>query len=378
MDNLSTTSQNFVSTENTTTGNAGLPTESWIAFVGLWLAALVTIIGNSMVIASFIMYRDIRNKVSHLFLLNLAISDLVIGLVSLPLDNMWRWNDNIWPYGRLACVIWTTIDYSATSQSAYSIVLISADRYFLSNKGLGYTSFQTKSRALCQVCLSWFISVGFHLAAVIWFEIMQMNRVDYDEECEMNALQFLPYTILAMFVEFLIPLGIVILLYVYIYLNIRTRSKELVTKVKRKHVDKDVSKDSGVSGVDPLPGTLVDTKVCPLPTNQENTLPTKKERGRRSETKSKHLQAAKMLSILVGIFIICWLPYNIILMIDVITAEHELISWQVWDMANYLLWLNSAVNPILYAYTNVYFRRSFYNILRWCLSPCCTLKRGRF
>ncbi|XP_071954595.1 muscarinic acetylcholine receptor M1-like [Antedon mediterranea] len=408
-------SEDSVYAENITS-EFELPHEGWVAFIGLWIAALFTIIGNVMVIASFIIYRDIRNKVSHLFLLNLAISDLIVGLMSLPLDNLWRWHDR-WPYGKIPCIFWTFVDYTVTTQSAYCIVLISTDRYLLIKKGLSYTSYQTKTRALWQISVSWLISIGFHLIAVILFEVITIDVVDFDEECELNAVQHLPYTITALFVEFLIPLGIVIVLYIKIYANIRERTAGLVTTNKQTKPNKKKppaeSKDSGLaSEVGPSSGVLTDSKsldevetitddavtnttlspddialkistrtnaglktISSAPKNSPTTLPQKSEspsRRKSSDSRGKHIQAAKMLSILVGVFIICWLPYNIALIVDVVYRDHDIISVLVWDIANYLLWLNSAVNPLLYAYTNVYFRRSFYNMFRWFVSPCCT------
>ena len=78
-------------------------------------------------------------------------------------------------------------------------------------------------------------------------------------------------------------------------------------------------------------------------------------------------KAATTLSVLVLIFLICWLPYcvtNVIYLLD------HFVSLTVWNAVYYLVWLNSGLNPCLYAITSPKFRKNFLDLLciwkRYC------------
>nr|XP_054774356.1 D(1)-like dopamine receptor [Lytechinus pictus] len=83
----------------------------------------------------------------------------------------------------------------------------------------------------------------------------------------------------------------------------------------------------------------------------------KKQREFKRERK-----AAFILAVLVSVFIFCWLPYNITVVIG-ISCSYECIPETVFIVVENLVWINSALNPLLYAFTNVHFRRNFLTFL---------------
>lgn len=76
----------------------------------------------------------------------------------------------------------------------------------------------------------------------------------------------------------------------------------------------------------------------------------------------KEIRAAKSLSIIVGLFAICWLPVHILNCLTLFYSElHK--SEVVMYVAIVLSHANSAVNPIIYAYRIKDFRNTFRKIL---------------
>uniref|UniRef100_A0A3B3TFI9 G-protein coupled receptors family 1 profile domain-containing protein n=1 Tax=Paramormyrops kingsleyae TaxID=1676925 RepID=A0A3B3TFI9_9TELE len=78
-------------------------------------------------------------------------------------------------------------------------------------------------------------------------------------------------------------------------------------------------------------------------------------------TTRRERKAAKTLGIILGAYLLCWLPFFIA------NLAHPLLGYSInsWVM-ELVLWLgyaNSALNPILYAFFNAAFRHAFANIL---------------
>lgn len=76
----------------------------------------------------------------------------------------------------------------------------------------------------------------------------------------------------------------------------------------------------------------------------------------------KEIRAAKSLSIIVGLFAVCWLPVHILNCLTVFSSELDRPQF-IMDVAIIMSHANSAVNPIIYAYRIKDFRNTFRKIL---------------
>lgn len=75
-------------------------------------------------------------------------------------------------------------------------------------------------------------------------------------------------------------------------------------------------------------------------------------------------KAAKNLFIFVFVFSICWCPYTFLTLIRALCKNPDkCISSLFYEVTFWLLWVNSTINPILYSFLHVKFRKAFYQIL---------------
>ncbi|XP_044312278.1 D(2) dopamine receptor isoform X1 [Varanus komodoensis] len=86
-----------------------------------------------------------------------------------------------------------------------------------------------------------------------------------------------------------------------------------------------------------------------------------KTMSRRKFSQQKEKKATQMLAIVLGVFIICWLPFFITHILNM--HCHCDIPQVMYSAFTWLGYVNSAVNPIIYTTFNIEFRKAFMKIL---------------
>ncbi|KAI7800823.1 dopamine receptor D2a [Triplophysa rosa] len=84
-----------------------------------------------------------------------------------------------------------------------------------------------------------------------------------------------------------------------------------------------------------------------------------KSLNKRKISQQKEKKATQMLAIVLGVFIICWLPF----FITHIVNTYCQVPPELYTAFTWLGYVNSAVNPIIYTTFNIEFRKAFIKIL---------------
>ncbi|XP_072037266.1 histamine H4 receptor-like [Amphiura filiformis] len=324
----------------------------------MWFNVILTSGGNLLTVIAFLRDRNIYSKPANLLILNLAFADLKVGLVSLPLFNLW-WHYGDWIFGEYVCKWWVIVDYTATLESMIAILLISWDRLWMVRNIQSYVQNQTRQKVVVIILISWILTYSYYIVTVLLLEpITGKRNIDYTSDCDFPPNYYLSFTIFEVMTQFTIPVLALSYFNLGVFYVIRKRAK--VGQVN----------ETSAVGLSATADTLQAVPITPASGNDRLTdIPTNDDdmnaRSQRDEDSTsvpkvpkhslrKDRKAAITLTLLVVTYILCWAPYNVVIILE--TLSEDIVSKPVASFTEYLLWMNSGINPFLYVATNTQFR----------------------
>ncbi|MFH4975277.1 hypothetical protein AB6A40_001986 [Gnathostoma spinigerum] len=189
--------------------------------------SILTIGGNLMVMVSFKIDKQLQT-ISNYFLFSLAVADITIGIISIPLMTYYMAVDSKWGIGYVACQFWLCLDYFMSNASVLNLLLISFDRYFSVTRPLTYRPRRTAKKALIMIACTYMISLILWPPWIISWPYIEgtfMNK----QKCVVQFIETNQYASVGTAIAaFYLPLVIMIFLYSRVYCETRRRSKEIM------------------------------------------------------------------------------------------------------------------------------------------------------
>uniref|UniRef100_A0A8C5S8A3 Gastrin/cholecystokinin type B receptor n=1 Tax=Laticauda laticaudata TaxID=8630 RepID=A0A8C5S8A3_LATLA len=350
------------------------------------LIFLLSVAGNTLVITVLIRNKRIRT-VTNLFLLSLAISDLMLCFFCMPftlIPNLLQ--DFI--FGSPLCKITSYFMGVSVSVSTFSLVAISLERYSAICKPLQSRVWQTKSHALKVIAATWCLSFVIMTPYPIYSTLVPSGLPNSTtSKCRINWPSTVieqSWYIFQLLILFLIPGIVMMIAYGLI-------SLELYRGIKFDASNRKSSRERKTS--ESSSGRYEDGDGCYLKKNkkqqqqQQQKLPlrqlsslsscsnSQKIERPRSSSSSANLMAKKlvirMLIVIVILFFVCWTPIfsvNTWRAFDSTSAQ-LLLSGAPISFIHLLSYTSACVNPIVYCFMNKRFRLGFLATFTCCTKP---------
>ncbi|KAH7669909.1 Protein NPR-21 [Aphelenchoides avenae] len=314
------------------------------------LIFLCCVIGNSLILYVIIKNRSMRT-VTNFFLANLATADLLVGIFCVFQNavHFVIFEHGSWPFGKLLCHSYVYILHMIPNSSAGILVLLSIERFIAVLRPMLVHHLMTKSVLILSSILVWAFSALMNLPYLVAVRYMELQNTETGETygiCtrrhlflgDVNMLQVV--TALNLFVWYFAPLAILLVIYVTIgWVLFRTTGTNSVTRSSQNACT-----------------SLRDRR---------------RQTGRRAsgfERKLPNIEAVdsrRRVIRLVVVIVLCFALLSL--------PRYAYVTWSVWRDENaprclncltaliqpisfLLLFVNSGINPILYAFLSQRFR----------------------
>lgn len=286
----------------------------------------VGLIGNSCLVFVILWHKEMRN-VTNIFIANLSCSDMLMGVVCLPVTIIYTLMDH-WILGDALCKLTPFVQCISVSVSIFSLVLITMERYQLIVHPTGWKP--VLGQSYLAVGLTWvvacLISVPFLSYTVLALPLQNLS-VPFPISEHLICMERWPsveerraYTTSLLVFQYLVPLALISVCYLQIYLRLRRR-KDAV--------------DRGRSA-------------------------TQKTRG------SARINA--MLLAIVVAFALSWLPLNIFNAVfdwyheAIPSCSHDII----FSFCHLAAMASTCINPVIYGFLNSNFQKQLKATLLRC------------
>ncbi|XP_050039053.1 probable G-protein coupled receptor No18 [Dermacentor andersoni] len=359
----------------------------------LVLSAIVagTVFGNVLVVLAIFTYRPLRS-VQNMFIVSLAVADIAVALLVMPFNVAYSIMGR-WVFGLHMCELWLTCDVLCCTASILNLCAIALDRYWAIHDPINYAQKRTLRRVLLSIVLVWAISALISVPPLIgWNDWPEQ----FDETSPCQLTEERGYVLYSATGSFFAPLLIMTIVYFKIYLatrrRLRKRAKAVAATLQVKpsalqslppaaHENSSAdSPQTEQSPIDPDMDSVTAIRTDDVPDvrgkTQQNggngaarlgpcrASPNVKQymEERQRISLSKERRAARVLGIVMGVFVLCWLPFFLMYVILPFCPQCSIAPKTV----NFITWLgyvNSALNPVIYTVFNNDFRKAFLKIL---------------
>ncbi|XP_061099714.1 trace amine-associated receptor 1-like [Conger conger] len=289
-------------------------------FFLLGLIIVLTMSGNLLVITSIAHFKQLHTSTNYL-ILSLAMCDFLLGAFVMPCSAV-RSVTGCWYMGDFLCKLHTSTDIMLSTSSIFHLSFISVDRYFAVCDPLMYRTLINSAAVLIMLTISWLVPAIFAYGLI--FSGLNVKGSEDFFEAHVQCFGGCPVffsraaAVVSSTFSFFIPSLIILSIYLKIYVVARHQARSIKDMTQKFQMPKE-------------------NKVSSVSRQQER-------------------RGAKTLAIVVGVFLICWAPFFLSNIIGPFIGYS--IPKMLTDATVWFGYLNSAFNPMVYAFLYTWFRKA--------------------
>nr|XP_026486285.1 cardioacceleratory peptide receptor-like [Vanessa tameamea] len=279
----------------------------------LWVLLVAIVAGNATVVLALFLTKSRKSRMNF-FIMQLAIADLWVGLISVLPDLIQRVTIS-WFAGSLACKLMKYLQGVVTYSSTYVLVALSVDRCDAITHPMNFTGSWRRARAL--IVGAWLLSFLFCVPMLFLFDEADIEGT---LQCwsSINETQWRIWMTSVFLSLFVAPALTISACYGVIVVTIRQKSHRVLGKraaATRQYSDDLDSRRASSRGIIP---------------------------------KAK-IKTVKMTFVIVFVFVLCWSPYMIFDLLQVYGYVPDTqVNIAIASLIQSLAPLNSAANPVIY------------------------------
>ncbi|XP_013772475.1 thyrotropin-releasing hormone receptor-like [Limulus polyphemus] len=283
-------------------------------------------LGNIMVVLVVLRTRSMHSP-TNCYLVSLSIADLMVLIASVPNEilSYFLLGDE-WIWGRVGCALFIFLQYLGINASSLSITAFTIERYIA-------ICHPMRAQMVCTVSRAKKIIIGVWVFACIycspWLFLTKIKSIFYKgysnkETCTfaLSRKHYLGYFFADLIIFYILPLLLSCILY------------SLIARI------------------------LFSNEIPKNPENGSNQASVSK----RTNSMNARIQVVKMLAVIVAVFATLWLPYRVLVVYNSFAKQRYMEPWFLM-FCKTMIFINSAINPILYNAMSVKFRRAFARML---------------
>lgn len=272
---------------------------------------ILFILAANCVVIILTIWKETLRTVSNMFLFSLAISDLLFGLLGIPLFLACSMKNSL-----LECVLSVLLARFNAISSVFHLLVIACDRFTIILYSMKYPSLVTKPRATGAIVFIWVFAFVSSSIQFTWYNWNNELTELKEETIRIDRVYFL----LLIIAFFFVPL--LSMIYMYSHVLAVSLRHIIAFRRRRKNLDQPVA-----SIAHDLRGTFI-------------------------------------LVTMMLIFISCWLPFFLLMLQDHVSEEFLVIPEWGLCVIFYLRFIPPLANPVLCAFCKQDYRRAWRTLMR--------------
>ena len=298
---------------------------------------VLAFLGNILIFVVICVDRRLH-KIDNMFIANLAVSDFLFTLIETCSNTTREVKRNWRPPHEVTCYIIIAASVLCASASVFTQTAVAVNRYLAVTRPLKYPNIVNERRAFISIAVIWTCAIALASPPLIWRPLTVICGVE--ESYERHVTYEIIYMTAEWILIFVIPFGIMSLIYFRIYQIARGHAQQV-----RPSIYEDSSTTSNGNSTNSTNSTNRSVKHI---TNLR-----------------REFKAAKMLVTIAGAFLISWLPFFVTLTLWKF-KEGARIHPKVFTSFLYLVYAVPAINPAIYAFWCRDIRRGIKQLLTCC------------